>query len=141
MSSDEAIYNYSSIDKDWMFYLRDWFNLAFITSCIESVTLGFGTCGGLGRVVLGGGGTFGGPLAPVGGALGGPLEAIALGGPLGADGGPRPCGVGTVADLSDSPNGVVSPSSRCTSLFGRSVFIIVCFFLFSSLDSRLDKAE
>jgi len=79
-SSDDAIYNCSSIDNDWISFLRDWFNLLFITSFIESVTLSCTTGGGLGRVVLGGGGMFGGPLAPVGSALGAPFGA--LGGPL-----------------------------------------------------------
>ncbi len=38
----------------------------FIMSCIESFTLDLvGTGGGIGRVVLGGGGMFGGPLDPV----------------------------------------------------------------------------
>jgi hypothetical protein len=65
-----------------------------IMSCIESFTLDLvDTGGGVGRVVLGGSGMFGGPLAPVDGAFsghfsafGGPLNPAegALGEPLGA---------------------------------------------------------
>ena len=44
-------------------------NFTLIISCIESVTRLGTTGGGVGRVVLGGGGMFGGPLGAVGGPL------------------------------------------------------------------------
>jgi len=66
---------------------------------------------------------------------------MATGGPLGADGGPRPIGLDYGAVLKGSPNGVESPSSSSIFLFERSIFNMVTFFFFSNLESRLARAE